>query len=66
MNKKISLGLAVGILILAVAVSSAVTMGIVNKEYNNILKGLPEMLERYEILDELDGVIKNNYYSGSD
>ena len=66
MNKKISLGLAVGILILAVAVSSAVTMGIVNKEYNNILKGLPEKLERYEILDELDGVIKNNYYSGSD
>ena len=66
MNKKISLGLAVGIMILAVAASSVITMKIVNSEYNNILKGLPEKLERYEILDELDGVIRNNYYSGSD
>ena len=66
MNKKISLGLAVGILILAIAVSSAVTMNIVNREYNDLLKGLPEKLERYAVLDELDGIIKNNYYSGSD
>lgn len=66
MNKKISLGLFIGILVLAVAVSSAATMAIVNKEYNSLLKGLPEKLERYAILDELDGIIKNNYYSGSD
>ncbi len=66
MNRKISLGLAVGLLILAVAVSSSITMSIVNREYNSILKGLPEKLERYEVLDELDGVIKNNYYLGSD
>ncbi len=66
MNKKISLGLFLGILILAVAASSAVTMNILNKEYNSLLNGLPEKLERYAILDELDGVIKNNYYSGSD
>ncbi len=66
MNKKVSLGLFIGVLVLAVAVSSAVTMNVVNKEYNNILKGLPEKLERYAILDELDGIIKNNYYSSSD
>lgn len=66
MNKKISLGLFIGILVLAVAASSVVTMTVVKREYNELLKGLPEKLERYEILDELDGVIKNNYYSSSD
>lgn len=66
MNKKIPLGLFLGVLILAVAVSSAVTMNILNKEYNNLLEGLPEKLERYAILDEIDGVIKNNCYFASD
>lgn len=66
MNKKISLGLFIGVLVLAVALSCAVTMNVVNREYNSLLKGLPEKLERYAILDELDGVIKNNYYSSSD
>ena len=66
MNKKISLGLFIGILVIAVAVSSVVTGTVINREYNELLKELPEKLERYEILDELDGVIKNNYYSSSD
>lgn len=66
MNKKISLGLVVGLLVLTIAASSAVTLKIVGREYNDILKGLPEKLERYAVIDEIDGLIKNNYYSGSD
>ena len=66
MNKKISLGVAVSFLILVAALASAITLGVVGSEYNSILKGLPEKIERYEILDELDDVINNNYYGKSE
>ncbi len=66
MNKKISLGAAVSLFILVAALASAVTLAVVGNEYNSILKGLPEKIERYEILDELDDVINNHYYGKSE
>lgn len=66
MNKKISLGAAVSFTVLIAALAAAITLGIVGEEYNSILKGLPDKLERYEILDELDGIINSNYYGKSD
>lgn len=66
MNKKISLGVAIGLLCLVAAVSSVITMSAVSGQYNSLLKGLPEKLERYEILDELDRIINNNYYGNTD
>ncbi|MBE6775297.1 MAG: PDZ domain-containing protein [Ruminococcaceae bacterium] len=66
MNKKISLGVAVSLFILVAALASAITLGVVSSEYNSILKGLPEKIERYEILDELDDVINSNYYGKSE
>ena len=62
MNKKVSLGITIGILCLAIALSSVITMTIVTKEYNSILKGLPGKIERFEVIDELDIIIGNNYY----
>lgn len=62
MNKKISLGITIGIVCLAVALSSIITMTAVSREYNSLLKGLPGKLERYEVVDELDKIINNNYY----
>lgn len=62
MNKKVSLGITIGILCLAIALSSVITMTIVTKEYNSILKGLPGKIERFEVIDELDKIIGNNYY----
>ncbi len=66
MNKKISLGVAVSFAVLIAALASAITLGTVGSEYNSILKGLPDKLGRYEILDELDGIINSNYYGKSD
>jgi len=46
---------------------TAVLTGVhVRKTYNALLAGLPEQAERYEILDELDSVLRAHYYSGSD
>ncbi len=66
MNKKVSLGVVIGLIILAVAASSAVSVGVMAGEYNRILEGIPEKLERYEILDELDDIINKNYYGKSE
>lgn len=66
MNKKISLGAAVSLFMLVAALASAITLAVVGNEYNSILKGLPEKIERYEILDELDDVINNHYYGKSE
>lgn len=65
MNKKVSLGITIGIICLAVALSSVITMTVVTKEYNSILKGLPGKIERFEIIDELDKIIGNNYYGNT-
>ena len=62
MNKKVSVGVTIGIICLAMALSSIFTMGVISKEYNSILNGLPGKLERYEIIDELDKIINSNYY----
>ncbi len=66
MNKKISLGAALSLFILIAALASAITLAVAGSEYNSILRGLPEKIERYEILDELDDVINNNYYGKSE
>lgn len=66
MNKKISLGVALSLAVLIAAVASAITLNVVGSEYNAILKGLPEKIERYEILDELDDIINNNFYGKSE
>lgn len=66
MNKKVSLGAAISLFILVAALASAITLAVVEKEYNSILKGLPEKIERYEILDELDDVINSYYYGKSE
>ena len=65
MNRKIPTGIVIGLLVLAVALSSAATAGVITREYDRVLAGLPQKLERYEILDELDDVINKHYYGKS-
>ncbi len=65
MNRKIPTGIVIGLLVLAVALSAAATAGVITREYDRVLAGLPQKLERYEILDELDDVINKHYYGKS-
>ena len=62
MNKKISLGTVIGIIAIAVAITSAITMNAVKLSYNSILKNLPERSQRYALLEELQDIIDENYY----
>ena len=65
MNKKISLGTVIGLIAIAVAISSAITMNAVKLSYNSILKNLPEKSQRYALLEELQDIIDENYYGKS-
>lgn len=62
MNKKIPLGIAVGLICIALTLSCALTMAAVGNRYNSVLEDLPEKIERYSVIDELDKIISKNYY----
>lgn len=62
MNKKIPLGIAIGLICIALTVSCAVTMLAVGNRYNNILEDLPEKMNRYSLIEELDKIVDGNYY----
>jgi len=66
MNRKIPLGITVGLVVFAVALSAVLTAGVITRQYDNLLAGIPEKLERYGILDEIDDIINANYYGKSD
>lgn len=62
MNKKISLGIALTLCLFMAVVSGFVCYEIIDSRYDSILEGMPERIERYDQLDEVDSIIKNNYY----
>ena len=66
MNKKISLGIALTFSLLIAVLSGFVCYEIIDSRYDSILEGMPERIERYDLLDEVDSIIKNNYYGKTD
>lgn len=63
MNKKLSLGMVLGLLFIVVVITSTITISITTSQYNQILEGLPEKIEKYDVLDELDSILSKNYYN---
>lgn len=66
MSKRIALGPVIALLCVCVALTGLITERVVKQSYNAVLAGLPEQASRYEILDELDGILRANYYGSSD
>lgn len=66
MNKSISLGMALSIAIVLSVICGFFCYEIIDTKYDSILEGMPEKMERYDFLDEVDGIIKNNYYGETD
>lgn len=62
MNKKISLGVAVAIVIAFVTATFAITMSVSQRIYNRLISNLQERAASYALLDELDAVVRENYY----
>lgn len=62
MNKKISLGLAVSLIFLAVALTVTVTMMVAMGIYNDIIKDVSARSGVYSSVSEIDDLIRKNYY----
>ena len=66
MNKKISMGVAVAIVIAFVTATFAVTMSVSQRIYNRLISNLQDRLASYALIDELDGIVRSNYYGSVD
>ena len=66
MNKKISLGIAITVCLVFSMISGFICYEVIDAKYDKILEGVPERMERYTLLDEVDSIIRNNYYGKTD
>ena len=66
MSKKISLGAAIGLIAIAVALTVSITMTASSGIYNSLLKYLPEKVQTYSSLEEIGNIVKANYYGTID
>lgn len=62
MNKKISLGLAISLIFLAIALTITATMMVAMGIYNNIIKDVSARSGVYSNISEIDDLIRKNYY----
>ncbi len=62
MNKKISLGVAVTVVIAFVAATFAVTISASQRIYNRLILNMQDRMASYALIDELDGIVQKNYY----
>ena len=66
MNKKISLGLCISLIIIAVAATFAATMVVSKQIFSNIISNISQRSQTYESVDEISKIISNYYYGSVD
>ena len=66
MSKKISLGAAIGLILICVALTVVITITASGSIYNSILQYLPEKVQTYSMLEEVGNIVKTNYYGNID
>ena len=62
MNKKISLGLALSCIFLAVALSVTITMLVSMRIYNDIIKDVAERSDVHSTVSDIDDIVRKNYF----
>ena len=62
MNKKISLGLALSCIFLAVALAVTVTMLVAMGIYNDIIKDVAERSDVHSTVSDIDDIVRKNYF----
>lgn len=66
MNKKISLGLCISLIITAVAATFALTMVFSKQVYNKIISNISQRSHTYENAEEINRIISNYFYGDMD
>lgn len=62
MNKKISLGLSISLIIIAITATFALTMVFSKQIYNGIISNISQRSQIYESVDEISKIISNYFY----
>ena len=62
MNKKISLGLSISLIIISITATFALTMVVSKQMYNNIISNISQRSQIYESVDEISKIISNYFY----
>lgn len=62
MNKKISVGLAVALILLSITATFAVTMTVSQNIYNGLISKLSNRFELYDGISAIDNYVRTNYY----
>lgn len=62
MNKKISLGLALSLIFISVALSVTFSLTAAMHTYNNLIKDVSDRAGMYSGLSEIDDIIRENFY----
>lgn len=66
MNKKISLGLCLSLVIISITATFAATMVVSKQIYNGIISNISQRSQTYESVDEISKIISNYYYGTID
>ena len=62
MNKKVSLGICISLILVSIAATFAVTMVVSKNIYNGIISNISQRSQMYESVDEINQIITNNFY----
>lgn len=62
MNKKISLGLAISCIFLAVALAVSITMMVAMKIYNSMIKDVAQRSGVHSTVSDIDEIVRKNYF----
>ena len=62
MNKKISIGLCLSLIIVSITATFAVTMVVSKQIYNGIISNISQRSQTYESVDEISKIISNYFY----
>ncbi len=66
MNKKVSLGICISLVIIAITASFAVTMVISSRVYDGIISGLSQRSINYKSVEEIENIVSNYFYGSVD
>ena len=66
MNKKISLGLTIALIIVSVTATFAIAMSVSQRMYNKLITDLPNRAQMYDAVEEIDNIVRSNYYGEID
>lgn len=66
MNKKISLGICISLIIIAITATFAITMVVSKQIYDSIISNISQRSQTYESVDEINKIVSNYFYGSVD